>query len=66
MTQATSSSGRQDGLYRVSDSASGQCAGHDYDKTFVSVANVVSVRVLLDIVCELYCEVHQIDVKAAY
>ena len=43
-----------------------QRAGHDYDKTFASVANIVTVRCLLAIACELGWEVHQMDVRAAY
>ena len=43
-----------------------QRAGHDYDKTFAGVANIVTIRVLLAIACELGWEVHQMDVKAAY
>lgn len=43
-----------------------QRKGIDYDKTFASVANIVTIRVLLAMACELDWEVHQMDVKAAY
>ena len=43
-----------------------QRSGRDFDKTFVGVANIVTVRSILAVVCELGWEVHQMDVKAAY
>ena len=43
-----------------------QRKGIDYEKTFASVANIVTVRALLAIACELDWDVHQMDVKAAY
>ena len=43
-----------------------QRPGIDYEKTFASVANIVTVRILLAIAYEMDWEVHQMDVKAAY
>ena len=43
-----------------------QRAGRDYEKTFAGVANIVTIRIMLAIACELGWEVHQMDVKAAY
>ena len=43
-----------------------QRKGIDYEKTFASVANIVTVRALLAIACEMNWDVHQMDVKAAY
>ena len=43
-----------------------QRAGHDYEKTFASVANIVTVRIMLAMACELGWNVYQMDVKAAY
>lgn len=42
-----------------------QRPGIDYEKTFASVANIVTVRILLAIAYEMDWEVHQMDVKAA-
>ena len=43
-----------------------QRKGIDYEKTFASVANIVTVRALLAIACELGWPIEQMDVKAAY
>lgn len=43
-----------------------QKKGLDYDKTFASVANIVSLRILFAITAELDWELQQMDVRAAY
>ena len=43
-----------------------QRSGRDFDKTFAGVANIVTVRSILAVACELGWEIHQMDVKAAY
>ena len=43
-----------------------QRKGIDYEKTFASVANIVTIRAMLAIACEMDWDIHQMDVKAAY
>src|SRR5712671_7923560 len=43
-----------------------QIEGIDYDKTFMPVAKLASLRVILALAAEQDLEIHQMDVKSAY
>ena len=43
-----------------------QLEGVDFDETFVPVAHIESIRVLLALACHLKFKLYQLDVKSAF